>query len=262
MIGEPVDRILVTPYFIDQPAPAHLRLSTFAAWINQPAITGATPLERVASIGEPLAAQVHRVLQAGDRPVSIAGDCCTVIGIMAGLQRSGISPRLLWLDAHGDFNTPETSPSGFLGGMPLAMLVGRGDQTTMERLGTRPLPESDVVLCDARDLDPGERQALDASGVLRLSSIERLQALELADRPLHVHLDVDIISPLDAPAMAYAAAGGPRLPEIEAMATWLATAARPVSVSVTTWAFEQDADRSTERACLRVLSCLLRSPNS
>jgi arginase len=252
-----VDRILVTPFFIDQAAPAHLRLSTFAAWINQPAVTGATPPERVASIGEPLAAQVHRVIQAGDRPVSIAGDCCSVIALVAGLQRSGISPRLLWLDAHGDFNTPETTPSGFLGGMPLAMLVGRGDQTVMQRLGARPLPEDDVVLCDARDLDPGERQALDGSQVLRLSSIDRLQALELADRPLHVHLDVDIINPLDAPAMAYPTAGGPRLPELEAMAGWLAMTARPVSVSVTTWAFEQDADRRTEQACLRVLRALL-----
>jgi arginase len=252
-----VDRILVTPFSIDQAAPAHLRLSTFAAWINQPLVAGATQLERVASIGEPLAAQVHRVLQAGDRPISLAGDCCSVIAIVAGLQRSGIAPRLLWLDAHGDFNTPETSPSGFLGGMPLAMLVGRGDQTAMQRLGVRPLPETDIVLCDARDLDPEERRALDGSAVVRLSSIDRLQALELADRPLHVHLDVDIINPLDAPAMAYATDGGPRLPELEAMAAWLALAARPVSVSVTTWAFDRDADRHTEQACLRVLRALL-----
>jgi len=252
-----VDRILVTPYFIDQAAPAHLRLSTFAAWINQPAIGGATQLERVASIGEPLAAQVHRVLQAGERPVSIAGDCCTTLAVLAGLQRSGMNPRLLWLDAHGDFNTPEISLSGFLGGMPMAMLVGRGDQTIMQRLGTRPLRETDVILCDARDLDPEERQALDGSGVVRLASVDRLRVLELADRPLHVHLDVDLLNPLDAPAMAYATAGGPRLPELEAAAAWLALAARPVSVSMTTWAFDRDMDRHTEHACLRILSALL-----
>jgi arginase len=218
-------------------------------------------VERVASIGEPLAAQVHRVLGAGDRPVSIAGDCCTAVAVMAGLQRSDMSPRLLWLDAHGDFNTPETSPSGFLGGMPLAMLVGRGDQTIMQRLGAHPVAESDVILCDARDLDPQERLALDGSGVVRLSSVDGLQAIELADRPLHVHLDVDLLNPLDAPAMAYATAGGPRLPELETAAAWLACAARPVSVSMTTWSFDQDADRHTEQACLRILSALLgRSP--
>lgn len=255
-----MDRVLVTPFFIDQAAPAHLRLSTFAAWINQPVVSGTTPLMRVASIGEPLAAQVQRVALAGDRPVSIAGDCCAAIAVTAGLQRSGLSPRLLWLDAHGDFNTPETTRSGFLGGMPLAMLVGRGDQTLMERLGARPLPEDDVVLCDGRDLDPEEQTALDGSGVVHLSSVDRLQALELADRPLHVHLDVDIINPLDAPAMAYPAANGPRLPELEAMADWIARAAPPVSVSVTTWAFDQDEDRHTERACLRVLRRLLQAP--
>lgn len=252
-----MDRVLISPFFVDQASPAHLRLSTFAAWINQPAVTGAAPLERVAAIGEPLAAQVHRVFQAGDRPVSITGDCCSVIPVIAGLQRSGVAPRLLWLDAHGDFNTPETSPSGFLGGMPLAMLVGRGDQTVMQRMGTRPLPETDVVLCDARDLDPEERVALDGSAVTRVPSVERLLALDLADRPLHVHLDVDLINPEDAPAMGWATPGGPRAAELAAVLGRLSTTARPISVSMTTWAFDRDADRATERACLKVLSALL-----
>ncbi len=104
----------------------------------------------------PLAQLVTIVLKSGELPVSVAGDCCTSIGILAGLQQAGVDPTLIWFDAHGDFNTWETTPSGFLGGMPLAMLVGKGEQTIMEGVGTSVLPEEQVILSDGRDLDPGE----------------------------------------------------------------------------------------------------------
>ncbi len=58
-----------------------------------------------------------------------AGDCVASLGVAAGLQRAGIEPSVAWLDAHGDFNTWETTPSGFMGGMPLAVLAGLGDQS-------------------------------------------------------------------------------------------------------------------------------------
>src|SRR5512136_997268 len=93
---------------------------------------------------QPLAEFTAQTVLHGDRPVSLAGDCCTPLGVLAGLQQAGLVPVLLWLDAHGDFNTWETTPSGFLGGMPLAMLVGRGDQTMAQAVGLRPLPESRV----------------------------------------------------------------------------------------------------------------------
>ena len=94
----------------------------------------------MSQLHRPLADFIHKTIRQGDRPVSFAGDCCTTLGVVAGLQRADLNPTLIWLDAHGDFNTWETSPSGFLGGMPLAMMVGRGEQTMAETCRTIPLP--------------------------------------------------------------------------------------------------------------------------
>jgi arginase len=179
--------------------------------------------------------------------------------VITGLQRAGLAPRLLWLDAHGDFNTPATSPSGFLGGMPLAMLVGRGDTALLRALGTRPLAEEDVLLCDARDLDPEEGRALAGSAVRHCRSLEAVTAVPVADRPLHVHLDVDVLSLEDAPAMRYPVPGGPRVSALQALGRQLAVGGAPISVSVTTWDFDRDQDGRTARACLEALGGLLTS---
>jgi arginase len=89
-------------------------------------------------------------------PMIMAGDCTACVGAMKGLEAQ--SPHVLWYDAHGDYNTPETSPSGFLGGMPLAAMVGRGSQWMLEGVKMTPIAEERVVLIDARDLDPEEAQ--------------------------------------------------------------------------------------------------------
>ncbi len=252
-----MDRFLLTPFFLDQPAPLLDRLAQPGWAVNRPAIPEGTLLERLAAIGEGIAAHGERSAREGARPVAVTGDCCAAIAAVTGLQRAGLAPRVLWLDAHGDFNTPATSPSGFVGGMPLAMLVGRGDQVVLERLGTRPVPESAVALFDARDLDPAERVAVEGSEVRHVRTLESLDALALNGEPVHVHLDADVLNPLDAPAMSYPAAGGPRLDELEAALARLARRARIASVSLTTWAMDKDAKGRTERAVLRLLDAVL-----
>lgn len=249
------DRRLVTPFFLDHPSVPHRGL--LGDWLNDQALHDGTVTERLAAVHAPLAAEVARTIASGERPVSIAGDCCAVIPVVAGLQRAGVAPRLLWLDAHGDFNTPNTSPSGFIGGMPLAMLVGRGPQELLEAQGVKPLPERDVVLCDARDLDPGERTALEGSKVRHVRSFEDLLEERFDDRPLHVHLDVDILSLDDAPAVLYPVPGGPRVGALRELGRRLAATRAPVSVSMTTWTFDRDLDGATATACLDALDGLL-----
>lgn len=78
------------------------------------------------------------------------------MGIVAGMQRAGVDPTLVWFDAHGDVQTPGTSASGYLGGMPVRQLVGGSDRTVPERLGLRDVAERDVLLVGVRDLDPPE----------------------------------------------------------------------------------------------------------
>jgi arginase len=164
---------------------------------------------------------------------------------------------LIWLDSHGDYNTWETTPSGFLGGMPLAMMVGRGDQRLLEGVGLSPIPETDVILSDARDLDPGERLLVEDSTLLHVADVASLLSLELPNRPLYVHFDIDVLSLDDAPAVSYPAQGGPTYADMQRLMHRLAATGRVVAVSMTTWNFTMDTDRKTEQACLPLFYTLL-----
>ena len=144
-------------------------------------------------------------------PVVFANDCTSCLGMVKGLERH--SPTVLWYDSHGDFNTPETTPSRFLGGMPLAALVGRGNQHLMHGLELQPIAESNVFITDVRNLDPEEGEMLRASDVTIYSSLEALQAAELPDRPLYIHFDTDVVDCADMPAMSYPEPDGPSLRE-------------------------------------------------
>src|SRR6185369_11821225 len=166
---------------------------------------------------------VWETVSAGDRPVSVNGDCCVAIGMLAGLQRARVDPLLIWLDAHGDFNTFETSPSGFIGGMPLAMIVGRGEQKLMELADAKPLPEEQVILTDGRNLDVIEGVEVTASKMHHVNYIDDLLKLDLGDRPIYVHFDTDILNPNDAPAMVYAAEGGPTSDSLNSVMKHLAS---------------------------------------
>lgn len=144
-------------------------------------------------------------------PLVFANDCTSCLGMIKGLERQ--SPVVLWYDSHGDFNTPETTPSGFLGGMPLAALVGRGNQHLMQGLELQPIKESDVIVTDARNLDPEEGVMLRASNVTICQSLDALQSAELPDRPLYIHFDTDVVDCAEMPAMSYPEPDGPSLLE-------------------------------------------------
>ncbi len=118
--------------------------------------------------------------------------------------------------------------------MPLAMAVGRGEQTVVEGAGMELIPETDAVLVDGRDLDPGEDEALAASEVA-LMSVGDLAAWEPPDRPLYVHVDVDVVDPEDMPAVNYPAPGGPSLADVETALAHLAAIGRVVAVSFSCW---------------------------
>jgi arginase len=250
----------LTPFFLDRPAP-ELRTLVEDEWsINQPSsLPDDGLMPRLAAINEGIAAFVERTIRRGERPLCISGDCCAAIGAVTGLQRAGIAPRLVWLDAHGDFNTPETTPSGFLGGMPLAMLTGRGDLTLLNQLRTQVVDDSAVVLSDARDLDPLERDALASSSVIHVKSVEALRSVDFGDAPVHVHFDPDIITPVEAPAMPYATPGGPTVADLERVLSAFAARTHIGSVSLTAWAVDRDASGETRTAVWRVLRAVLEA---
>jgi arginase len=211
----------------------------------------------MSEIHRPIADFTAETLDAGKRPISIAGDCCTSIGMVAGIQRSGINPTLLWFDAHGDFNTWETSPSGFLGGMPLAMLVGRGEQTLLEALGASPLPESQVILTDARDLDVEEKRALDHSDVSHIPDVQDLLQ-SLPKGPLYIHFDCDIVRSKDIPSVSYPASGGPTAETFQHILAEIAVNANVVAVSLASWDPTHEQSAQSQKTCMDLLYTLIQ----
>lgn len=144
--------------------------------------------------------QVEDALSGSNTPVLLAGECSIALTTLPAVGRLRPDARVLWLDAHGDFNTPETSPSGYLGGMALAGACGLWDAG----LGAGALPADRIVLAGVRDLDPPERAALEESDVTVIGSspVETLVAVQnaLDGAPVYVHLDLDVIDPESFPA--------------------------------------------------------------
>jgi len=252
-----MDRFILTPYFLDDPLP-ELEVLAGPDWqVYRGGSPGADQWAGMSALHAALASRVTRALHVGDRPVSIAGDCCACIGTLAGMHRAGIDPLLIWFDAHGDFNTWETTPSGFLGGMPLAMLVGRGEQTLLQAVGLPPLSEARIVLTDARDLDPGEAEAVSESQVTHLPQVTHLLDFPIPEGPILVHFDTDVLNPAHAPAMSYPAAGGAGPEELAAAFQHLASTGRVSGVSVSTWNPRLKGTEATARVCLQLLQVLL-----
>lgn len=249
-----VDRWLVTPQFFEEPEPRLVDAAPRDAAVNRVAIADRSP-ESLARLHQPIAAFVAQATRAGDRPVSLAGDCCAAIPVLAGLQAAGVAPHVVWIDAHGDFNTPETSPSQFLGGMPLAMMVGRGPQWMMRAAGARPIAESAVTAVDLRDLDPLERKAIDASDVAMIA-VDTFAGLRIG-APVHLHVDFDVLDAAEAPAFRYPAPGGPSPAQAAAALARFAVANTVVAVSYSAWAGDLDADGATAAACHRVMAASL-----
>jgi arginase len=247
---------ILTPYSLDTHVAEIERLPFPGAIVNTPTPVGGDMMERMGVYHRTLRVHVENALAHGQRPVAINGDCVATLGVHAALQRQGISPTLLWLDAHGDFNTPETTPSGFLGGMPLAMLCGLGDQTLMNTVGARPIPAHQVVLADGRDLDPGEETLVHNSGIWHVDNVTALQHIRLPNRPLWVHFDTDVLNLADMPAASYPARGGPSVDELCRLLARTARENAIAAITMTVWTFALDSDGRGGSNSLRALACL------
>lgn len=195
-----------------------------------------------------------------DRPLVLAGDCLTALGLVAGLQRRHRDVSVIWLDAHGDFNTPTISVSGYLAGMSLAMLTGRAPEPICERLRLRPVPDENAVLIGARDLDPAERAALEASRVVRLAAdpVAVCDALpQLSAGDVYLHVDVDVIDDGDLPGLRFPTGAGPSFSVVEECLSQIVDAALPSAACIAcAWTPDRIADEATARAITRLASVI------
>ena len=152
----------------------------------------------------------------GSLPVILAGNCISAVGTVAALPQPGTG--VVWLDAHGDLNTPETTTSGMMDGTALSTVLGRC-WTGLAGLidGYVPMPEEHVLLAGARDLDEPERYYLERSRILfadpdavrgGTSLTERLDALARRVDGVYLHLDLDVHDPAEGRANAFASPDG------------------------------------------------------
>ena len=236
---------IVTPYYIDKPA-NHLKSFLRDGWqLNTVDLPDTDAQGKASTVHKALANKIEAAIKQGKRPVSIAGDCCATIPVMAGLQRTGITPTFLWLDSHGDFNTWETTPSGFLGGMPLAMIAGLGELRMNNAVGLEPIPEKNIVLADGRDLDPGERDLIEQSQITHIQKLSDLMQYPFHG-PVYIHFDVDILHLDDLPAVNYPASGGPRASELEELFQYLKENIEIAAISSTIGVWKEGGDRIKE----------------
>jgi arginase len=207
-------------------------------------------LPEITAACEELAAMVEAALDEGALPLILGGDHSIAIGSVAGVasyhRRRDERIGLIWLDAHTDINTPETSPSGNIHGMPLAALLGRGAEELTHIGGFAPkvLPEHTVVI-GARSVDPGERDLIRSLG-LRVFTMSELdesgmssvieEAVEIASRNtvgFHVTMDMDFIDPFYAPGVGTPERGGATYRESHLAMEKIALSGNVLSVEIT-----------------------------
>src|SRR5271170_338337 len=182
-------------------------------------------LHEIAETCRGLAEMTDRTLTEGHFPLVLGGDHSLAVGSFSGVSNyfRGQSKRIgyLWLDAHGDMNTPESSPSGNIHGMPLASIVGYGPPELTELGGVKPMVQPrNVALVGVRELDSKERRLIKESGVhvftmrdvdergMREVMTEALRFASDDTAGLAVSLDMDFVDPSDAPGVGTPVRGG------------------------------------------------------
>jgi arginase len=193
--------------------------------------------------------------------IVLGGDCTLVAGTLGGARRAlGQPVGLVYLDANADLNTPETSPSGHLSGMALALALGHGPPELASAGGEAPVVAGEhVALLGYRALDEGERPRLGELGLAlpaaavrtlgtRVSAALALDAVANGDGPLVVHLDVDVIDPAEMPAKQSLTAGpGLALAEVSDLVTAILSSPRVIALEVTEFDPARDPDGTHAR---------------
>lgn len=214
----------------------------------QPPVDGYRHLPEVIAWNQAVHAAVLAELRLGRLPMLLGGDHCLAIGSISAVARhcreQGCKLRVLWLDAHADFNTSALTPSGNVHGMPVAVLTGHGPQELTSLGGATPvLPAKAFRQIGIRSVDPGEKRFVHAQGLevfdmrfidergMRHAMEQALAGME-AQTHLHVSFDVDFLDPGIAPGVGTTVPGGPTYREAQLCMEMIADTGRLASLDV------------------------------
>lgn len=220
-------------------------------------------LDAVSRVNAAVAGRVRDAARRGDFPLVLGGNCDTALGTLAGTGGVGI----VWFDAHGDFNTPETSQSGYLAGMPVAIATGRCHGKLWQSVGGgEPVPDARVLMIGVRELDPEEGMRLRESGIpvapavngagVKESLEDALAGFRSEVEEVYLHLDVDVLDPEESPGVTFPVPGGLSVDAVEEAVRAVAGSVRVRAASLTAYNPEKDAEDKTLRAGLRLMGAL------
>jgi arginase len=206
--------------------------------------------------------------------IGLEANCNNLLGMLAGLKydSAGNARRvgLVFIDAHGDFNVPETTLSGMLGGMPVAIAAGHALHNIRSTTGlAEPLPMSNIVWGGVRDLDPLEAdrfteyevQQFSVQDIRELSANLKKQMRDLSDRVdvIYVHIDMDVLDPAEVPGHNLAVPDGPSSEDLAAALTWMFENPRTAALGIaSTPSFNLDPDGVSRQAALNLIEGAIR----
>lgn len=216
-------------------------------------------------VSQRLAAIVRRAIGAGQFPLVLAGGCDVSKGILSGFDHAACG--VVWFDAHGDFNTPETTISGYFDGMSLAVITGHCYRNYWAQIGnSTPIPESATLMLGVRDLDLAEKERLDHSAIQVVKWREgkpqsdlqtALDKLAQCVPEVYLHIDMDSLDPQVAPGVVFdPVSGGLSLEDMEEAIRAVFVRFRVRACTLAVYNPERDQDDNTLRAGLRIIEVL------
>jgi arginase len=238
----------------------------------QPPTGGYRHLSEVVAWNRLVMDAVRVSLEAGELPVLLGGDHCLGLGSITAVARwcaaEGKTLRVLWLDAHADFNTDEVTPSGNIHGMPVACLCGVGPEALTHLGGSAPaLRASDLRQVGIRSVDAGEKQLVKEHGIdiYDMRYIDEIgmrrameEALEGVDANTHVHVsfDVDFLDPAIAPGVGTTVPGGPNYREAQLVMEMIADTGQLGSLDIMELNPAYDEHNKTARLAVDLVESL------
>jgi arginase len=217
-------------------------------------------------VNKALASIVRQAAVADSLPFVLAGSCDVCMGILSGVEHTGCG--IVWIDAHGDFNTPESTLSGLFAGMSLAVITGHCYRNLWAQIGNSTVvPEAVTLLLGVRDLDPAEQERLQRSAIRVVpwregrplaNVLAALDTLATRVHEVYLHIDLDGLDPKVAPGIVDPPVpGGLSLEDLETVIRETAARFRIKAATLTTYNPELDVDDTTLRTALGIANLVV-----
>jgi len=233
--------------------------------VEPPQATFPSEIRMAHELHRAVATAVSSALERKSFPLVLAGNCNTAVGVLAGMQTANhVSPAVCWFDAHADFNTPETTIGGFLDGMAVSMIAGRCWRELIAQVpGFVPIPEAQILMIGTRDIDPLERELVEASAIRiagRPADIRAdVDAIVASAKTIdsYLHLDLDSIDASEGSANVFAVAGGITRSELLACVDTIGARSRVRAATISAYDPECDSDGRIGRIAIEIAARLL-----